>query len=268
MAASIITKNNITVTGNTTAAQTIMFGHGFGTDQTSFANVVKPFEQQYRIVLFDNAGGGKSDIESFNPMRYNTLNGYVTDLLDICRHLELKDIVYVGHSVNGMVSLLASNKAPQFFSKLLLLGASPRYLNDPANNYTGGFNQSDLDGLYEAMNTNYYAWVSGFSKLAMSNEDQPQLAEQFAGTLAAIRPDIALAVAKAIFQTDHRADLAKSTTPTLVMQTSDDIAVPESVGIYMQANIPGSSLLKVKAKGHFPQISAPAEVVEAIQSFI
>ncbi len=266
--ATLINKNNIKIIGNEMSTQTIMFGHGFGTDQTSFSEVVKPFENDYRIILYDNAGGGKSDIQSFNPLRYNTLNGYVTDLINICKSLELKDVFYVGHSVNGMVSLLTSIKAPQFFSKLILFGASPRYLNDSAENYIGGFEQTDLDGLYDAMNTNYYAWVSGFSRVAMNQDDKPQLAEQFAGTLSAIRPDIALAVAKAIFQSDHRADIPKCTTPTLIVQTTEDIAVPEQVGEYIHKKIPNSSLVKVKTKGHFPQISAPAEVVSAIQSFI
>lgn len=268
MAASIISKNNIKIIGKQDAEHTIVFGHGFGTDQTSFAGVVPAFENDYRIVLFDNAGGGKSDIASFNPVRYSSLSGYVTDLIDICKHLELKDVYYVGHSVNGMVSLLASIKAPQFFSKLILLGASPRYLNDASQGYIGGFEQADLDGFYEAMNTNYYAWASGFSKVAMSNDDKPHLAEQFAETLSAVRPDIALGVSKAIFQSDHRADLPKSGAPTLIVQTSDDVAVPVQVGDYMHRHIPNSSLLRVNIKGHFPQISAPGEVVGAIQSFI
>ena len=265
---SVINKNNVKIVGNQSAPQTLMFGHGFGTDQTSFAEVIKPFEQDYRIVLYDNAGGGKSDEDSFNPIRYSSLNGYVTDLLEICKEFNLNNLIYIGHSVNGMVSLLASNKAPQFFSKLMLIGASPRYLNDSSVAYIGGFEQADLNALYEAMNSNYYAWVSGFSRMAMNNDDKPQLADQFANTLSAIRPDIALAVSRAIFQSDHRGDLSKSNIPTMIVQTSHDIAVPEQVGEYMNKHIPNSRLLKINAKGHFPQISAPDEIAQVIQSFI
>jgi len=253
--------------GNEHAGQTIVFGHGFGTDQTSFTEVVKGFTDDYRVMLYDNVGGGNADINAFSPARYSTLNGYVTDLLDILQEYQLENIIYVGHSVNGMVSLLSSIKSPKHFSKLVLLGASPRYLNDLPD-YTGGFDQQSLDALYQTMDANYYAWVSGFSKLVMDNHDRPELAAQFAETLAAVRPDIALSVAKVIFQTDHRADLPKVNIPTYILQTTHDVAVPECVGDYLNASIAGSRLTKVKAKGHFPQISSPQEVIDAVRSFI
>ena len=264
---NIKTKNNVHIFGNENAGQTIVFGHGFGTDQTSFAEVVKGFENDYRIVLYDNVGGGKSDINAFSAARYSTLNGYVTDLLDILQEYQLEDIIYVGHSVNGMVSLLSSIKSPKHFSKVVLLGASPRYLNDLPD-YVGGFDQPSLDALYQTMDNNYYAWVSGFSKLVMDNHDRPELAAQFAGTLSAVRPDIALSVAKAIFQTDHRVDLPKVNVPTFILQTTHDVAVPESVGDYLNKAIAGSKLAKVQAKGHFPQISSPQEVIDAVRSFV
>jgi sigma-B regulation protein RsbQ len=263
----ITQKNNVRISGNKHADQTIVFGHGFGTDQISFAEVVKGFENDYRILLYDNVGGGKSDIDAFSTVRYSTLNGYVTDLLDICMEYQLENIIYVGHSVNGMVSLLSSIKAPRHFSKLVLLGASPRYLNDMPD-YIGGFDQPSLDALYETMDSNYYAWVSGFSKLVMDNPDRPELAAQFSATLSAVRPDIALSVAKVIFQSDHRADLPKVNIPTLILQTAEDIAVPQDVAAYLHRSIAGSELKTIATKGHFPQISAPHLVIDAICSFI
>ncbi|MBW8684563.1 alpha/beta fold hydrolase [Chitinophaga rhizophila] len=266
--ASVKQKNNVHVTGNESAAQTIIFGHGFGSDQTAFAPIVKAFAADYKIVLYDNVGGGKADIDAFNPSRYSTMQGYVTDLSDIIRALQLSDVIYVGHSVSGMIGLLTANKYPEYFSKLILLGSSPRYLNDIATGYTGGFDMETLNSLYSAMSTNYYAWASGFSALVMSNPDQPHLAEAFAATLSAIRPDIALSVAKAIFEMDHRQDLALCTIPSLVVQTSDDVAVPGVVGEYLQQHIPDSQQVNVQATGHFPHIVAPEEVIRAIRSFI
>lgn len=264
----VIQRNNITVYGNEGATQTIVFGHGFGTDQTSFRQLVQFFGKDYRVILYDNVGGGKADAEAYSPARYNTLNGYVTDLCDICEYLGLKDVIFVGHSVSGMVGVLASIRNPEYFSKLILLGASARYLNDDTAGYTGGFTQADLDGLYQAMSSNYYAWASGFSALVMNNPDRPQLAETFANTLSAIRPDIALAVARVIFESDHRADLAKVTRPVLIVQSSEDVAVPDAAAKYLQANIPGSQLIHINSKGHYPHMSAPGEVLNAILQFV
>ncbi|PSL46203.1 sigma-B regulation protein RsbQ [Chitinophaga niastensis] len=264
----ITRKNNIHVCGNTDAFQTIVFSHGFGIDQTSFSAVVPSFEKDYKIVLFDNVGGGKADITAFSPKRYEGLSGYVTDLADIIQQLSLEHITYVGHSVSGIVGVKASIQYPGLIDKLILLGSSPRYLNDPESGYIGGFDKHALNDLFAAMENNYHAWAIGFSKLTMRNEDRPELAAAFAATLEAIRPDIAILVAKAIFYLDCRQDLEKVTIPTLVVQTAEDIAVPPDVSEYLEAHIPNSRRTKVQTHGHFPHISAPREVVAAIASFL
>lgn len=261
-------KNNVHVCGKADAAQTIIFGHGFGSDQTAFAPLVSAFEADYKIVLFDNVGGGQADINAFSPSRYSTIQGYVTDLGDLLRELNLNNVSYVGHSVNGMIGLLSAIKYPSYFNKLVLLGSSPRYLNEPATGYVGGFTQDDLEQLYHAMSTNYYAWASGFAQLVVQNHDRPELANNFAKTLSSIRADIALSVAKAIFEMDHRSELVKSSLPALIVQTTDDPAVPKVVGDYMHQHIPNSQLASVHTRGHFPHVSAPEEVISILKSFI
>ncbi|MGO4290488.1 alpha/beta fold hydrolase [Chitinophaga sp. RAB17] len=264
----IIQRNNIHVVGNQDALQTLLFSHGFGIDQTSFSKVIPAFEKDYQIVLFDNVGGGKAEMKAYSPKRYESVNGYATDIADIIQALEVKNVTFIGHSVSGMTGLLASNHYPGMIERLILLGSSPRYLDDPKDGYIGGFDNHALTSLFEAMEGNYHAWASGFSKLAMRNEDRPELAAAFAASLQAIRPDVAIQVAKAIFYMDHRDALPKVTIPTLVVQTENDIAVPAIVSEYLEANIPNSRRMKVKTHGHFPHISAPEEVIAAIQSFL
>lgn len=264
----IIARNHIHVIGNLDASQTLMFAHGFGIDQTSFSQVTPSFESDYKIVLFDNVGGGKAEMKAYSPRRYESIHGYATDVADIIQALELTQVTFVGHSVSGMTGLLNSIHYPGMIEKLILLGSSPRYLDDPKDGYIGGFDRQALNSLFAAMEANYHAWAAGFSKLAMRNEDRPELAAAFAATLSAIRPDIAIQVAKAIFYLDYREDLAKVTLPTLVVQTANDIAVPAVVSEYLEAHIPNSRRIKVQTEGHFPQVSAPQEVVAAIQSFL
>jgi sigma-B regulation protein RsbQ len=259
-------KNNVNITGNVKAAETIIFAHGFGTDQTAWHAVADAFKHRYRIVLYDNVGAGQALPEAYSPNRYNDLNSYADDLLDICEALNIKDAIMVAHSVSGMISLLASIKAPQYFKKLIVVGASPRYRNDEG--YIGGFEQSDLDGLYQAMDTNYFAWVSGFSAMAMANPERPELALSFANSLSAIRPDIAQSVARVIFQSDHRTDIEKLEKDILILQTEEDVAVPLAVAEYLNSHIKNSTMVVVSAKGHFPHISAPDEIIEAIEQFL
>ena len=260
MATSILERNNVNTLGS--GNQTIIFAHGFGSDQMAWRHQVAAFAPDYRIVLFDHVGAGKSDFSAYSPRRYSSLYSYAEDLLDLCAELKLNKCILVGHSVSGMVSLLAALVEPDCFSQLIFIDASPRYLNDVG--YVGGFEQSDLDAFYQAMSTNYYAWASGFAPIAMATQDQPELAKEFAQTLAAVRPDIAQAVAKVIYQSDHRAELARLKVPTAILQASDDIAVPLEVGHYLADKIPQSKLVHIPARGHLPHISAPNIVTNAI----
>lgn len=169
---NIMQRNNVHVLGNGT--QTIVFAHGFGSDQTAWRHQVAAFATDFRIVLFDHVGAGNSDFSAYSPRRYSSLYSYAEDLLDLCAELKLTKSILVGHSVSGMVSLLAALVEPDCFSQLIFLDASPRYLNDVG--YYGGFEQHELDAFYEAMSANYYAWASGFAPIAMATEDKPELA--------------------------------------------------------------------------------------------
>lgn len=263
---NLLKRSNVTVTGNCDSSRTMIFAHGFGTDQTAWSKVAEAFLKDFRVVLYDNVGGGRSDPDAFSPNKYNSLHAYADDLIDICSGLQIENGIMVGHSVSGMIALLAAIKAPQYFSKLVLIGANARYLNE--GDYKGGFEQTDLDVLYQAMSTNYQAWASGFSRIAMANPESPQLAESFAKSLSVIRPDIAQSVARVIFQSDYRDQLHKLEKPTLLLQAKEDIAVPIQAAEYLHQHIKGSRLEVIDATGHFPHISAPHAVTAAIQSFL
>ncbi|MBD1909380.1 MULTISPECIES: alpha/beta hydrolase [unclassified Leptolyngbya] len=262
MPSKVFKRNNVVVLGQ--GEQTIIFAHGFGSDQTAWRHQVEAFQSDYRIVLFDHVGAGKSDMAAYSPHRYSSLYSYAEDLLELCAELKLSQAILVGHSVSGMVSLLAALVDPSRFKQLIFMGASPRYVNDANTSYIGGFEQSDLDALYEAMSSNYYAWVSGFAPIAMGNPDRPELATEFANTLAAIRPDIAQAVSRVIFQSDHRAELPRLKVPTTILQSNNDVAVPLVVGDYLAKHIPNSKLININAQGHLPHISAPHVVTQTI----
>jgi len=261
-------KHNISFEGNPDAEKTIIFAHGFGTDQTSWTTVKQAFKNDYRLVLYDNVGGGNADPAAYSPIKYKKLTAYADDMLAIASALELKDAIVVAHSVSSMITLLASIKAPECFSKTVFIGASPRYLNDDSEDYFGGFTQPALDSMYETMTTSYYAWVSGFSAAAMGSPDNPELGASFARTLGEIRPDVALAVAKVIFESDIRKELDKHQKETLLLQTRHDISVPGQVAEYLNKKINNNTLQYINAEGHFPHISAPNEVIMALKTFI
>lgn len=259
-------KNHVALTGNLNAKQTLVFVHGFGTDQTAWQQVTEAFFDDFKMVLFDNVGAGQSAPEAFIQHRYLNLRQYADDLLAICAELSLKGIILVGHSVGGMIGLLATIKAPALASRLIMIGASPRYRND--GNYFGGFSDGDLAQIYSTIAQHHAEWTDHFAALAMANADRPYLAEYFAATLKSIPAKQTLTVLCSIFQSDHRQDLALVATPTLLIQSRKDVAVPLAVAQYLHQHIRDSQLAIIDAEGHFPHISAPAEVVASNRNFL
>jgi sigma-B regulation protein RsbQ len=264
MSANIIQKYNVNVLGS--GSTTLVFAHGFGSEQEAWRHQIAAFQNQYRIVLFDYLGCGKSDISNYNPLYYNSLARYAEDVLAIYEALDLKDTIYVGHSVSGMIGMLASKKAPARFRDLIFVSSSPRYLND--GDYVGGFEQSDLESLYAAMAANYLNWASGLAPIAVANAEHPELGREFARTLGAMRPDIAQSTARVIFETDMRSQLPSVQHPALFLQSTNDAVVPPSVGDYLMEHCPDSRLVMLNAEGHLPHFSSPDEVTRAIWDFL
>jgi sigma-B regulation protein RsbQ len=261
---NIVARNHVRSFGQ--GSQILMFAHGFGCDQNMWRFITPAFEKDYRIVLFDYVGAGRSDLSSYHPERYASLQGYAQDVLDICKALELKDVIFVGHSVSSMIGLLAAVEKPACFSHLIMVGPSPCYIND--KDYKGGFERSDIEGLLETMEKNYIGWANFLAPDIMGNKDQPELGEELTESFCSTDPLIAHQFAKATFFSDNRNDLAKLKTPTLILQCSDDIIAPLEVGNYLHRKLPQSTLNIMKATGHCPHMSEPAETIALIKNYL
>ena len=264
-----LTRNNVTVTGNPEARKTMVFVNGLGTDQSYWNLVTPPFAHDYRLVLFDNVGSIETNQDYFrgNQFRYLNVNGYAADLLEICSALDLDgDTILVGHSLGAMAGLLASIQRPRQFKHLILIGASPRYAN--TENYQGGFSTADIAATYSTLERNYEQWTQGLAVAVTGNPDELTLAKRFADSIGRIPQKMMLTILCSVLQTDHRSDLGKVSVPTLLIQSREDYFVPIAVAEYIQANIPDCQLTMINAKGHLPHVSAPNEVIAAINHFI
>ena len=260
-----LARNNIKVSGRKDG-QPMVFSHGFGCDQNMWRFVAPAFEDEYRVVLFDHVGAGGSDLSAYSPARYGSLQGYANDVLEICRDLGLERVIFVGHSVSAMIGVLAAVQEPDRFDRLVLVGPSPRYIDD--GDYVGGFSREDIDGLLESLESNYLGWSSAMAPAIMGNPDRPELGEELTNSFCRTDPGIARQFARATFLSDNRADLPRVRTRSLVLQCSEDVIAPQCVGEYVHRQIPDSVLVLMKATGHCPNLSAPAETVAAIQGFL
>jgi len=261
---SVRERNHVVVSG-TAGARPMLFAHGYGCDQQMWRHVTPAFDD-FQVVCFDHVGAGRSDLAAYDPARYASLEGYATDVLEICDALDLRDVVYVGHSVAAMIGVLAANREPDRFAALVLVGPSPRYLDD--DGYVGGFGAADIEELLGALDANYLGWSQAMAPVIVGNADRPELGAELTASFCRTDPEIAKRFARATFLADNRADLDHVTVPTLVLQCTEDVIAPPDVGRYVADHIAGSELVILDATGHCPNLSAPEATAAAIARFV
>ncbi|TDD63281.1 alpha/beta hydrolase [Kribbella antibiotica] len=261
----ILQRNNVVVTGNPDG-RTIVLAHGFGCDQNMWRLTVPALVPEHRVVLFDYVGSGRSDLSAFDEARYSSLDGYADDVAEICTALDLTDAVFAGHSVSSMIGVLAAQKAPERISALVMVGPSPRYIDD--GDYFGGFSADDIDELLASLEANYLGWSTAMAPVIMGTPDQPELGDELTQSFCATDPAMARVFARTTFLSDSRKDLLTVQVPTLILESAQDVIAPRQVGAYVHAAVAGSTLVTLDATGHCPHLSAPEATNQAITAFL
>lgn len=253
MGPSLLDALNVRVVGS--GKKFMVLAHGLGTDQSVWSRILPYFRSHYRVILYDLVFAGSVNPDYFDFNRYNCLDAYVDDLLQILDSLGVDRCYYVGHSLSSMIGILAAIRRPELFSKLILIGASPRFLND--KDYHGGFEEGEIEKVFLAMEANYEAWVNGFAPLAVG-ADVPTAVREFSRTLFNMRPDISLFVSRTVFNSDLRGVLGLVKVPCCIIQTAKDVSVPTSVATYLKDHLGGRNTVEMMdVEGHLPHLSAP-----------
>ncbi|TAF63379.1 MAG: alpha/beta hydrolase [Cytophagales bacterium] len=266
MKTDIFLKNNITIHNDNEGKKPMLFVHGYGCDQHMWRHVVPAFQDQFKIILIDLVGSGKSDWNAYDYEKYSHLQAHADDIIAICEALALSNTTLVCHSVSCMIGLLAAIKKPNYFESVLMITPSPCYINK--ENYIGGFSQTDIDDLLENLDSNYLGWSSAIAPVIMGNSERPELANELENSFCQNDPKIAKHFARVTFLGDNRQDLAKMTVPSLVIQCQQDVIAPIEVGRYLETHLPFTTLHIINANGHCPHLSHPEETINAMQNFL
>ena len=265
MAISALQKrNNIKVLGE--RGPIMVFSHGFGCDLNMWRLLTPSFGRDFRIVLYDHVGSGGSDISAYDPKKYDSLQGYADDLLEVVEEYSDEPVIFVGHSVSAMIGLLAANKSADPFRAHIMVGPSACYINDGP--YIGGFARTDIDSLLATLESNYLGWSSTMAPVIMGAPSQPELSVELTNSFCRTDPEIAKQFARVTFLSDNRKDLASLTAPTLILQCTDDIIAPRSAGDYILSQLPRGQLTLIENTGHCPHLSEPSACTDAIREFI
>lgn len=266
MPSDTIKRNNATVIGD--GPKVLLYAHGFGCSQSMWDRITPAFRSSHRQVLFDYVGSGRSDLTAFDPVRYSTLGGYAQDVLDVCDALELHEgVVFVGHSVSCSIGILVSILRPGLFSRMVLLGPNPCFVNDPAG-YIGGFERSDLEGLLDLMDQNYIGWANYLAPIVSAQAEDGEVTAELSHSFCSTDPIAAGVFAKATFFSDDRHNLPNVTCPSLIIQHRHDALAPVSVGEFMHSQMPDSTLHVIDVSGHCGHMSHPELVISAMRDFI
>lgn len=257
-------RNNIKIIGN--GEKTILFAHGFGCNQKMWQYLLSHFGEEYRLILFDYVGSGSSDINAYTTEKYRNLEGYKQDVFDIIDALQLQNLIFIGHSISSMIGMLAAIEEPQHFSKLIMIGPSPCYIND--GNYNGGFEEKDIEELLEMMEMNFSGWASYLAPVAMDAPKDSPLTQELETAFVSVNPRIAREFAEATFYCDYRNKVKNLQVPTLIVQCSNDSIVPIEVGQFLYKQIENSELVIMDVRGHYPHISRPTETAEIIKHYL
>jgi sigma-B regulation protein RsbQ len=260
----ILSRNHVNLLGE--GSQPIIFSHGYGCDQNMWRFITPAFEKEYHIILFDHVGSGKSDENQYDFTKYNSLEGYAEDVIELIEELALEKVIFVGHSVSSMIGLLSAAKRPDLFQSLVMVGPSPCYINN--GDYYGGFSEQDIDELVETLESNYLGWSSFITPVIAGNPDKPEFAEELHNSFCRMNPNIAKHFAKVTFLSDNRMDLSTVSIPTLVLQCHPDAIAPVKVGEYVYQNLQNGSYIQLDASGHCPHLTAPEQTIKAIKAYL
>ena len=246
----------------------LLYAHGFGCNQHMWDRVWPAFSATHRQVLFDYVGSGGSDRAAFSPTRYASLHGYAQDVIDVCDALQLGEpVTFIGHSVSASIGLLAAIQRPELFERLILLGPSPCFLNDPPD-YAGGFERADLEGLLELMDQNYMGWAQYLAPVVAGASGAGQVSGELAESFCSTDPAVQRVFARATFFADNRADLPQVTHPCLILQHQNDALAPLAVGDYLHRHLQHSTLQVLDVTGHCAHMSHPELVIQAMRQYL
>lgn len=261
----VFNRNNVNIIGS--GPTTLMLGHGFGCDQNMWHYLTPGLSDRYTLVLFDYVGSGQSQLSAFSQARYSSLEGYARDVNEICDTLDLNEVHFVGHSVSGTIGLLAAIANPGRFASQIMICPSPCFLNDPPD-YYGGFERSDLEELIELMDRNYIGWASYLAPLVLGNDSPEVMVGELADSFCSTDPVVAKTFARATFFSDYRHLLPLAKHPTLLLQSREDVLANVSVGRYMYARMPQSTLRILPSNGHCIQMTHPDLVLTEIRDWL
>lgn len=262
---SVRSRNHVQISG--AGREALILAHGLGCDKSVWRRILPLLESRYRVVRYDLTGSGRSQHAAYDrERRHAGLSGHAEDLLELCNELDLNRPLFVGHSVGAMIGALAAAREPERFRKLVLIAASPHYIDEPE--YLGGTPRDKVEGIVHSFETDYVGTCGMVVPLALGNPDRSELLEELLQSYRSQEARIAAHFTRVVFFSDHRNDLERVTTPSLIVQCTDDAFVPAHVGHFIAGHVASGEFLQLETRGHYPQLVAPQRLGAVLNDYL
>jgi non-heme chloroperoxidase len=229
-------------------AQPIVFHHGWPLSADDWdAQMLFFLSHGYRVIAHDRRGHGRSTQTDTG----NDMDTYVTDVMALTDHLDLKNAVHIGHSTGGgEAARYVARAKPGRVAKAVLAGAVPPIMVQSEKN-PGGTPMSAFDGFREALTANRAQFYLDVASGPFYGFNRPD-AKIYPGTIQNWWRQGMIGGAKAHYdciavfsETDFTEDLKAIDLPTLVLHGDDDQVVPIAASAQLSIRLLKHAQLKI-----------------------
>jgi len=231
----------------------VVFAHALGLDRHIWDDVL-PQLPGHRLIRLDMRGHGQSDV----PDGPYTMGGLIADAEAVCDALEVRDAVFVGLSVGGMIGQGLAVKRLDMLRGLVLSNTAAKF-GQPAQWH-------DRAALVRAEGMG--AVADGALEKWFGPKGRDSAAATWARTqLLRCAPEGYAGCCAAIAGTDFYTPTSGLRLPTLGIAGDRDGSTPPDLVRETTHLIPGAAFTLMRGSGHLPCLDAPAEFAAHLDAF-
>lgn len=237
--------------------------HGNLASNTWFAPMVevlsraKDPSKKGRLILAEWRGCGKST--GLSSEAELNLPSIADDYIGLLRELGASGACAIGHSTGGLIALYAMRRAPDLFSRALLL--------DPVGP-TGVQFPPEVYSAFTAMSQDRAMCETVMLGTIHGGTPSPELKKQIVDDAFGVHPLIWHGVAKMLHEVDFRSELPFIRQPVLVLHGEHDAVLPKEQSIALAKGLPNGRYLELSGRGHSCNVEDPELFVSHVNKFL
>ena len=241
---------------------TVVLVHGWGLHGGVWRDLAARLARSFRVLVPDLPGHGRSRGVHTGA----SLSGLAGDLSQRLT----EPAVWIGWSLGAFVALAAARNRPQAVSRLVLVGATPKFVQAP--DWPCAMPPAALAQFARDLESDYRGTLARFLSLQMGADETAQATVRELRTMlmehgepdpAALRSGL-----QWLANTDLRADLSAIAAPTLVLHGSHDRLVPPAAAKFLAERLPAARLTLIPSAGHAPFLSHADATWNALSEFL